>query len=55
MVELGRMDVATEVSMLATYSAAPRHGHLAAVLHLFAYLKKNPRSKLVFDPSDMEH
>ena len=55
MVELGRIDIGTEVSMLAAYSAAPRQGHLAAILHLFAYLKKNPKSKMVFDPSNMEH
>ena len=41
--------------MLAAYSAAPRQGHLAAVLHLYGYLKKNPRSKLVFDPTSMDH
>ena len=28
---------------------------MAAIIHLFAYLKKNPRSKLVFDPSNMDH
>ena len=55
MVELGRVDVCTEVSMLAAFSAAPRQGHLAAVLHLYGYLKKNPKSKLVFDPTPMDH
>ena len=50
-VELARIDIATEVSMLATYSAAPRQGHLAAVLHVFAYLKAHSRSRLVLDPS----
>ena len=45
MVELGRIDVLAEVSMLAAFSAAPRQGHLLAVLHLFAYLKKHTRSK----------
>ena len=55
MVELGRVDICTEVSMLAAFSAAPRQGHLAAVLHLCGYLKKNPKSKLVFDPTPMDH
>ena len=55
MVELGRLDICTEVSMLAAFSACPRQGHLAAILHLFGYLKKNPRSKLVFDPTPMDH
>ena len=53
--ELGRLDILTEVSMLAAYSAAPRAGHLAAVLHLFAYLKLHKRSKLVFDFSKADH
>ena len=55
MVELGRIDICTEVSMLAAYSAAPRQGHLAAVLHLYAYLKKHERSKLVLDPRRFDH
>ena len=55
LVELGRIDICTEVSMLAAYSAAPRQGHLAAVFHLFAYLKGNPKSKIVFDPTPMDH
>ena len=54
-VELGRIDVCTEVSMLAAFSANPREGHLAAVIHLFAYLKGNPKSKTVFDPTPMNH
>ena len=50
-VELGRIDIATEVSMLAAYSVAPRQGHLAAVLHIFAYLNNHARSRLVLDPT----
>ena len=55
MVELGRLDVCTEVSVLAAFSAAPRQGHLAGVLHLYAYLKRHERSKLVLDPKYVEH
>ena len=47
--ELGRIDICTEVSMLAAFSAAPRKGHLEAVMHVFAYLKKHPRSRNVCD------
>ena len=54
-VELGRIDICTEVSMLAAFSANPRQGHLAAVFHLYAYLKGNPKSKLVFDPTPMDN
>ena len=48
-VELGWIDIATEVSMLAAYSVAPRQGHLAAVFHVYSYLKTHDRSKLVLD------
>ena len=55
LVELGRVDICTEVSMLAAFSANPRQGHLAAVIHLYAYLKKHPKRKMVFDPTWIEH
>ena len=55
MVELGRIDICTEVSMLAAFSAAPRHGHLAAVFHVYSYLKAHNRSKLVLDPTYVDH
>ena len=35
--------------MLASFLAAPRAGHLDAVFHIFAYLKKHSKSTLVFD------
>jgi hypothetical protein len=38
-VELGRVDICTEVSMMAAHCAMPRVGHLEAVWHMFAYLK----------------
>lgn len=50
-VELGRIDIACEVSMLAAFSAAPRIGHFKSMLHIFSYLKQHERSKLVFDDS----
>ena len=52
-VELGRIDITTEVSMLASFLAAPREGHLDAAFHLFAYLKSHKRSRIVFDDSFM--
>jgi hypothetical protein len=51
MVELGRIDIAVEVSMLASYTVAPRQGHFDALMHIFAYLQSHARSKLVFDDS----
>jgi hypothetical protein len=38
MVELGCIDIATEVSMLSSYLACPRKGHLENALHVMGYL-----------------
>ena len=50
-VELGRIDIVTEVSCLASCLAMPRKGHLEAVFHMFAYLKKRPNGVIVLDPT----
>ena len=39
-VELGRVDIACEVSMMSSSMALPRHGHLCELYNLFAYLKR---------------
>ena len=49
--ELGRIDILLEVSWMSSFNAMPRRGHLEAVYHIFAYLKKHERSTLVFDDS----
>jgi hypothetical protein len=51
-VELGRIDICLEVSMLSSHLALPREGHLAQTFHVFAYLKKYHNTEMVFDPSD---
>ena len=53
MVELARVDVCLEVSMMSSHLALPREGHLEQVLHIFAYLKKYHNTELVYDPSDL--
>ena len=50
-VELGRADLSTEVSMMSSHLALPREGHLKEVLHIFAHLKKHHNAEIVFDPS----
>jgi hypothetical protein len=50
-VELGRIDLITEVSMLSTYLCLPREGHLEAVFHAFAYLGLHHNARVVFDPT----
>ena len=51
-VELGRIDVCLEVSMMLSHLVLPREGHLAQVFHIFPYLKKHHNTEMVFDPSD---
>jgi hypothetical protein len=51
MVELGRRDIATEVSMLSSYLACPRGGHLENALHIMGYLRLKHNSRLIFDPT----
>ena len=48
--ELGRVDIATEVSLLSSHLALPRDGHLQQVYHIFGYLKAKPKKTLAFDP-----
>jgi hypothetical protein len=49
-VEIGRIDIFLETSLLSQYQANPRFGHLEAAYHIFAYLKKHPdMGKLAYD------
>jgi hypothetical protein len=50
-VELGRIDIIAEISMLSTYLCSPREGHLEAVFHVFAYLGLHHNTRVVFDPT----
>ena len=51
-VELGRVDICLEVSMLSSHLALPREGHMQQVLQAFAYLKKYHNTELVYDLSN---
>jgi hypothetical protein len=50
-VELGRIDIITEVSMLSTYLCLLCEGHLDSVFHVFEYLALHHSSRVVFDPT----
>jgi hypothetical protein len=50
-VELGHIDIITEVSMLSTYLCLPHEGHLEAVFHVFACLGLHHNARIVFDPT----
>ena len=50
-IELGRIDIFVEVSQLSQHQALPRHGHLEALYHIFAYLRKHENGpQIVFNP-----
>ena len=53
-VELGRVDILLEVSVLSQHLALPREGHLEQVLHIFGYLKEHKKLRLMFDCSQPE-
>jgi hypothetical protein len=40
-----------ETSLLSSYLAMPRVGHLEQAIHIFGYLKTHPKRKLAFDPA----
>jgi hypothetical protein len=52
---MGRLDITTEVSMLAAHTAAPREGHLTAVFHVFAYMKYKHNARLIYDPDTLSN
>ena len=45
-IEIGGVDIYTEVSVMSAYQAAPRQGHLEQLLHVFVFLKKKPKLTL---------
>jgi hypothetical protein len=50
-VEVGRIDIITEVSMLSTHLFLTHEGHLEAVFHVFVYLGLHHNARVVFDPT----
>lgn len=49
-IEIGRVDILYEVSAMSSYQASPHDGYLNQILNIFAYLNKNPKLTLYFDP-----
>ena len=50
-IEIGRFDINTEISLLSSFQAAPREGHLRQLLRIIAFLKRKPKLTLYFDPT----
>jgi hypothetical protein len=53
-VELGRVDILLETSLMSSHLVMPRLGHLEQVFHMFGYLKEHPKRKIAFDPTHPE-
>jgi hypothetical protein len=47
--ELGHVDIIMEVSLLSAHNVMQHEGHLEAVYHIFAYLRKHECSRIIFD------
>ena len=52
MVELGRVDICLELSMMSSHLALPREGHMEQVLQIFLYLQRYHNTERVYDPGD---
>ena len=50
-VEIDRIDINYEVSMMFLHLALPREGNLKEVFHVFAYLKNHMNLELVPNPT----
>jgi hypothetical protein len=50
-VELGRIDIITDVSIISIFLCIPCKVHLDAVYHLFTYLSLHHNARVVFDPT----
>jgi hypothetical protein len=51
-VELGRVDICLEVSMMSSHLDLPRERHLEQVFNILAHLKQYHNTEIVYDPSD---
>ena len=51
MVEIGRIDIVTEVSMMSSHNAYLREGHFETVFHMMGYLKRRHNSRLTMEPN----
>ena len=50
-VEMGRVYVNVEASMLSFHLVMPRVGQIEELLHIFSYLRKHMNTEMVFDTS----
>ena len=51
MIELGSINIITEVSLLSSHVSLPREGHLEAAINVVAHVGQRYYFRLVYDPS----
>ena len=51
MIELGRIDIITKVSLLSSHVALPTEGHFNELIHVVAHVGQRYYSRLVYDLS----
>ena len=54
-IELGRIDIITEVSVISQHQCSPRIGHLEAAYHIFwlkCTLVKGQEARIIFNPTE---
>ncbi len=54
-IELGRIDIYVDVARLSHYLVNPRQGHLQAIYHIYAFLKRHERCTMVFDDNVIQY
>eukprot|EP00957_Ditylum_brightwellii_P095705 7292199-Ditylum_brightwellii.AAC.1 len=54
MIELGRIDIRLEVSLMSSHLAMPRTDHMSEVVRIFMHLRKHHNIELMFDPRKEE-
>ena len=54
LIELGRIDVLLETTLLASFLMSPRVGHLVQASNIVSYLRKHQRSTLMMDPTKID-
>ena len=52
-IEIGHIDICTEISLMSHYLAEPRTGHLVQVLQIFSFLKCNQCMDICYDPTKL--
>ena len=51
--EIWRIDILLEVSLILSHLELPRIGHIQAVNRIFGYLKQVPKWRLYFEPKKL--